>query len=95
MDQVGADKAKDMVPFVASLKSLSVSPEVGLDARSQVSPLERHNWPPNIYSVLSANWFPGEENIFGSNCSREQARDLKKRQGRGGRHVILETNKHN
>lgn len=85
----------NMVPFIPALYSLSLSPEVGGDARGQGSSLERQSWPPNIYSVLSANWLPGEENIFGSNHSTQQARDLKKRQGRGGSHVIPETNKRN
>lgn len=96
MDQVGAHKANDTVPFIASFCNLSPCPLRWVWMPEAKLALWRDkSWPPNIYSVLSANWLPGEENIFGSNCSTKQARDLKKRQGTGGRHVILETNKHN
>lgn len=80
----------------ARLYNLSPSPpRWACMPQGQVSSLERQSWPPNIHSVLSANWVPGEKGIFGSTSSTQQSRDLKKRQGRGGGHVILETNKHN
>lgn len=56
------------------------SPEVGLDPRGQVRPLERRLASRHLLCVAS-HLLPGEGNVFGSNRSTQQARGLKKRQG--------------
>ena len=55
MDQMGTHKANDMVPFPASLYNLSASPLRWVWMPEARSGLWRDSWPPNIYSVLSAN----------------------------------------
>ena len=55
MDQMGTHKANDMVPFPASLYNLSASPLRWVWTPEARSGLWRDSWPPNIYSVLSAN----------------------------------------
>lgn len=98
-----------MVPFkLAQLfsLSLSLSPSIYLFIylsplkqvwmpEEQIRSLQRQNPPFHIRFVLSVNWLPGEGSISGSYSSTQKARELKKWQGRGGRHVISETNKHN
>lgn len=95
MGQKGSHKANDTVPFPTSLYNPSPSPLRWAWTPEARSDLWRDRWPPNIYSVLSANRSQVRGTFFGSNRSTQQARYLKKRPGRGGRHVILETNKHN
>lgn len=80
MDQAGAYKANGMVPSIDFIYNLSPSPLRWAWTPETRSALWNGRIGLPTSTVLSANWLPGEENVFGSNSSTQQARDLKKRQ---------------
>lgn len=81
MGQKGSHKANDTVPFPTSLYNLSPSPLRWAWTPEARSDLWRDRWPPNIYSVLSANRSQVRGTFLAATVVQSRQDTLRKGQG--------------